>query len=117
MAGSFRPKGFKNTRVPVELLVPTGGSYHGVSHPSYPQTGHLIYVSWQSFGGTEATVDGVYSIMDTAYLTTRWRPDIKANCRIKRADGALYEIKGEPENINMENRVLGFHVERVKGGA
>ena len=114
---AYSPNGFKKTRIAVQLLKPTAGSYHGVSSPAYPENGDVIFVNWKSFGGTETTVDGVYSIIDTAYVTCRYRPDIKSDCRLKRADGAVYQIKGEPENIDMENRVLAFHVERVKGGA
>lgn len=114
---AYSPKGFRETRTAVQLLIPTAGTYHGVSNPTYPATGDVIFVNWKSFGGTEATVDGVYSVIDTAYVTCRYRPDIRSNCRLKRQDGAVYEIKGEPENIEMNDRIIAFHVERVKGGA
>ena len=114
---AYSPKGFRETRTAVQLLIPTAGTYHGVSNPTYPATGDVIFVNWKSFGGTETTVDGVYSIIDTAYVTCRYRPDIRCDCRLKRSDGAVYQIKGEPENIDMENRILAFRVERVKGGA
>ena len=114
---AYKPEAFTGTRMRVELLKPAAGSYHGVSNPTYPATGEALFVSWKSFGGTETVADGVYSVIDTAYVTCRWRPDIKSDCRLKRSDGAVYEIKGEPENINMENRILAFHVERIKGKA
>ena len=114
---SYTPKSFQVTRTAVQLLKPVAGSYHGVSCPTYPETGDVIFVSWKSFGGTESVVDGVYSIIDTAYVTCRYRPDIRADCRLKRPDGAVYEIKNEPENIDMANRIIAFHVQRVKGGA
>lgn len=114
---AYSPKGFRKTRTAVQLLIPTAGTYHGVSNPTYPETGDVIFVNWKSFGGTEMTVDGVYSIIDTAYVTCRYRPDIRSNCRLKRQDGSVYEIKGEPENIEMNDRIIAFHVERVKGGA
>ena len=63
------------------------------------------------------TVNGVYSVIDTASVTTWYRPDITANCRILREDGAIYEIINEPENIEMQNTFLQFKVRRVKGGA
>lgn len=116
-SSSFRPDGFRVTRFAVELLKPTAASYHGVSAPTYPAKGDVIFVRWKSFGGTESVVDGVYSVIDTAYVTCRYRPDIKSDCRLKRPDGAVYQIKGEPENIDLDNRIIAFHVERVKGGA
>lgn len=114
---AYRPEGFRNTRTAVQLLIPTTGTYHGVSKPEYPASGDVIFVNWKSFGGTETVVDGVYCVIDTAYVTTRYRPDLRSNCRLKRRDGAVYEIKGEPENIDLANQIVAFRVERVKGGA
>lgn len=116
-SSSYQPSGFRATRFAVELLKPTAASYHGVSSPTYPKTGDVIFVNWKSFGGTESVVDGVYSVIDTAYVTCRYRPDIKSDCRLKRPDGAVYQISGEPENIDMTKRIIAFRVERVKGGA
>lgn len=116
-SSSYTPKGFRSTRFAVELLKPVAGTYHGATKPTYPAKGDVIFVSWKSFGGTEETVDGVYTIIDTAYVTCRYRPDIKSDCRLKRPDGAVYEIMNEPENIDMDSRVIAFHVKRVKGGA
>jgi hypothetical protein len=51
-------------------------------------------------------------------VETWFRPDIQSNCRIGVPQtGAVYEILGEPENINMQNQYLKFKVQRVKGGA
>ncbi len=74
--------------------------------------------NWASYGGTETTVNGVIVVEDTAQIITWYNPDIKAGCRIKRAaDGAIFEILGEPENIEQRNMFLSFKVRRVKGGA
>ena len=105
-------------RTPVKLLIPTGTErYNGVNRCTYPADGDVIFVNWKSYGGTETTVNGVYSILDTALITTWYRPDIAANCRLLREDGAAYEIMNEPENIEMQNVFLTFKVQRVKGGA
>lgn len=102
----------------MKLLIPSGyTAKNGVRVPAYPDTGDTIFVSWKSYGGTEQTVNGVYSILDTAEITTRYRPDIKAKCRLLRADGAVYEIKSDPEDADLGKRFLIFKVERVKGGA
>lgn len=114
----YHPKDAKEMRTPVKLLIPTGTQrYNGVSRPAYPTDGDIIFVSWKSYGGTETTVNGVYSVLDTAVITTWYRPDIAANCRLLREDGAVYEIKNEPENVEQQNMFLTFKVERVKGGA
>lgn len=114
----YRPKDKNELRTPVKLLIPTGAEkYNGVNRCIYPSDGDIIFVAWKSYGGTEMTVNGVYSVIDTASITTWYRPDITANCRILREDGAIYEIINEPENIEMQNTFLQFKVRRVKGGA
>ena len=114
----YIPKAMKQMRTAVTLLSPTETrKYNGVAYQGEPQEIGTIFVNWKSYGGTETTINGVYSIEDTAQVTTRYRPDIKANCRLKLIDGRVYEILGEPENPDMANRYLVFKVKRVKGGA
>lgn len=114
----YKDKNAHEMRTPVKLLIPTGTKkYNGVNRCTYPADGDVIFVNWKSYGGTETTVNGVYSILDTALITTWYRPDIAANCRLLREDGAVYEIMNEPENIEMQNVFLTFKVQRVKGGA
>ena len=113
-----RPKAAVHTRTAVKLLIPSGYiQKNGVRVPAYPPDGDTIMVNWKSYGGTETTVNGVFSILDTAQITARYRPDITAKCRLLRADGAVYEIKNEPEDVDLGKRYLIFKVERVKGGA
>ncbi len=103
---------------PLKLFIPTYKTIKGVAVKEYPGEGIVIFGSFKTYGGTETTVNGVYSVIDTASIDTWYRPDIKSDCRISRAeDGALYEIVGKPENINMRNQFLKFKVRRVKGGA
>ncbi|MDE7121025.1 MAG: head-tail adaptor protein [Oscillospiraceae bacterium] len=114
----YIPKAMKQMRTSVMLLSPAEiKRYNGVAYQGEMQETGTIFVNWKSYGGTETTVNGVYSIEDTAQVTTRYRPDIKANCYLKLADGRTYEILGEPENPDMANRYLIFKVKRVKGGA
>lgn len=113
----YRPKTIDELRTPVKLLIPTYTKYNGVSTAMYPNDGDIIFVNWKTYGGTETTVNGVYSILDTAHITTWYRPDIQANCRLLREDGKIYEIISEPENMELNNRFCEFKVERVKGGA
>jgi hypothetical protein len=72
----------------------------------------------KSYGGTETTINGVLSVEDTAQIVCWYRPDIRSECRLVRlTDGAVYEVIGEPENIEMRNQFLKFKVRRVAGGA
>jgi head-tail adaptor len=115
----YRPKSMQELRTPVKLQKPTGNSkVNGVTRYTYEslETADVIFTNWKTYGGTENVVNGIVSIIDTASITTRYRPDIKANCRLVREDGAVYEIVSEPENIDMANRYLQLKCQRVKGG-
>lgn len=112
----YRPNGINELRTPVQLLTPTTTKYNGVNRPTYPETGEVIFVNFKSFGGTETTVNGIMSILDTADVVTWYRPDIKSNCALKLEDGRIYRIISEPEDIEMQHMYCSFKVERVKGG-
>ena len=101
------------------LLVPEYRSVKGVKKKEYKEAAEdmIFFASFKTFGGTESTTNSAYTVIDTALIETWYRPDIKSDCAIMRAcDGAVYEIIGEPENIDMRNQVLKFKVRRVKGG-
>lgn len=104
----------------LSLLVPTYSETVGVRSKTYPKAadGILIYGSFRTFGGTERDINGVYSVEKTAVIETWYRPDIKADCRIAvRQTGEIYEILGEPENIELRNQYMKFKVRLIKGGA
>jgi hypothetical protein len=106
--------------IPLVLLIPTYSTALGVDTKTYPAIadGELFYGSFKTYGGTEITVNGIYSIEDTAIIECWYRPDIKSDCRIGvPATGAVYDVEGQPENINMRNQFLRFKVRRYKGGA
>lgn len=105
---------------PLMLLIPDNSKAYGVAAKVYPEieNGILIYGSFRTFGGTEKEVDGLFSIEKTAIVETWYRPDIKSDCRIGVLQtGEVYEILGEPENINLRNQYLRFKVTQIKGGA
>lgn len=105
---------------PLMLLIPTYTTVNGVRKKTFPAAadGILIYGTFKTYGGTERDVNGVYSIEDTANVETWYRPDITSGCRIAVAGtNAVYDIIGEPENINLRNQYMKFKVSRVKGGA
>lgn len=106
--------------IPLKLLVPEYENKYGVENKKYPsiENGILFFGSFKTYGGTEKTVNGIYSIEDTAKIKCIYRPDIKSDCRIVLPQtNAVYEILGEPENINMRNQFLEFKVRRIKGQA
>ena len=119
---NYRPD--LSNSIPIILLTPTTKTISGVLKKTYPtittaieNKDNLFFGTFKSYGGTERDVNGVYSIEDTANVETWFRPDIKSDCRIALETGEIYDILGEPENVNKRNQFLKFKVKRVKGGA
>lgn len=113
-----RPDKARQMYTPLELQKPTTERVNGVLKKTYSAVDGVISANFATYGGTETTVNGVLSVEDTATVTTWYRPDITSDCRIKRLDtGAVYEIIGEPENVEARCMFLVFKVRRVKGGA
>lgn len=112
--GNYKPNAPFN--VPVMLLKPTVEYIKGVQKKTYPHKGDLIFCSVRTFGGTEKVVNDVLVVENTATVETRYRPDIKADCRLM-INGVVYEILGEPENIDMRGFYMVIKVRAVKGGA
>lgn len=114
----FRPQNAFDT--PLTLLIPTSTTVLGVAKKTYtaPLVDPVFYGSFKTYGGTEKEVNGLISVEDTATVETWYRPDITSGCRISIAGtNAVYDILGEPENIEQRNQFLKFKVTRVKGGA
>ena len=114
-------KGFKPSfpySTPIELLIPTTTVVKGVTKKTFPTEGIRLNCSFKTYGGTESVENELYSVIDTATVETWYRPDIKSDCRIKVIQtGTVYEVKGEPENINLRNQFVKFKVQAIKGGA
>lgn len=104
-----------------KILTPTTKTVKGTLKKTYPapeEVNEVIFVSFRTFGGTENTSNGVYTVFDTASIDTWYRPDITADCRLYVCEtGQIYEIKGTPENIDMRKQYLHFKVEKVGGKA
>ncbi len=107
----------------MKLLIPTWTTVAGVDRKEYPDPADvpddlIFFGCFKSFGGTEREVNGAYVIEDTATVETWFRPEIQSDCRVAMLNsGAVYEILGSPENIEMRNQFLQFKVRRVRGRA
>lgn len=103
---------------PIELLTPSYTTQKGVPVKSFPDVGIRLNCSWKTYGGTETTTNDLYTVIDTAIVETWYRPDIKADCRVRLlSTGDVYEIIGKPENISGRNQFAKFKVRAVEGGA
>lgn len=113
----YRPTEAAQMTTPLILQVPTMTEYNGVRKNNYSDSPKVVWANFKTYGGTELRVDGILQVEETASITTWYRPDITSGCRIKRAtDGAVFEILGEPENIEQRNMLLKFKARRIKGG-
>ena len=113
----YRPSSADQMTTPMQLQIPEYRESLGVTVKAF-KDGDIIMANFKTYGGTESVNNGILSVNDTAQVTCWFRPDIKSDCRLKRlSDGAVFEILGEPENLEMRNQILLFKIQRVKGKA
>ena len=115
---SFKPSAPFN--VAMKLLVPVSERVNGALKKTFsdPESSELFYGSFRTFGGTENTQDGVFTLINTATIDTWYRPDIKSDCRIYICEtGHAYEIISDPEDIQMRHQYLQIKVRKVGGKA
>lgn len=114
-----RYKPAKAFNTPMYLYTVTGYTEKmGVQKPVYSETGILFFGSFATYGGTEREINGIMAVEDTATVETYYRPEFTANARIALAKtGKLYEITGEPENIEQRSLYTKMKLTAVRGGA
>ena len=99
------------------LQIPKTETILGVSKKTYIDA-YQVMTNFKTYGGTESISNDVISVIDTAQITCIYDPKIKSDCRLKRlSDNAIFEILGEPENLEMRNQIMFFKIRRVKGQA
>jgi len=114
----YRPTEAAQMTTAMRLQTPTSKRVNGVLVKEFTDVPDIVFVNFKTFGGTERMNNDVYIVEDTAQIVCWYRPDITAGCRMARlSDGAVYDIIGEPENLEMRNMFLKFKIRRVKGGA
>ena len=114
-----RYKPAKAFSTPMYLYTVTGYEEKmGVQKPVYSETGILFFGSFATYGGTERQINGIMAVEDTATVETYYRPEFTASARIALAKtGKLYEITGEPENIEQRSLYTKMKLTAVRGGA
>lgn len=114
----FRPTEAGQMTTPLQLQQPVKTVSYGVNKKTYENIKGVVMANFKTFGGTEKNDNGILSVEETAQVVCRYRPDIKSDTRVVLLQtGAVYEILGDPENIEMRNMFLKFKLRRVKGGA
>lgn len=104
--------------VPMKLLKPTTSMVNGDRKTVYedPSKVSAFFGTFRTYGGTENLSNDVFTIFDTAIITTWYNPEIKTDCHIYLcATADEYKIITTPENINMRGQYMSFKVEKVGG--
>lgn len=99
----------------LEILKPVYKTVKGVTVKEWEAIGSFS-CCFKTFGGTESVVNDQLTVVDTANIETWFRPDItSASCL--RLGAKMYEVIGEPEDIEQRHQFMKFKVRGVKGGA
>lgn len=67
-------------------------------------------------GTSELNANGLYVVNERTTFTTWWKADFKSG-DILSIYGVDYEIKGNPENVEMRGRYAILNLEKIEGGA
>lgn len=114
----YRPIEAAQMTTVMKLQQPKIVKEFGVSKKVWEDSNLVVRCNFKSYGGTEKVSNDILSVEDTAQIVCWYHPDIKGDCRLVRlSDNAVFEILGEPENIEMRNQFLKFKIRRIKGGA
>ena len=114
MAG-YKP--FHPFSTPLTIMIPTEERVQGVPQKSLKE-GDLFFGGVRSFSSQERDSNGVISPERTLVIDTWYRPDIKANNKIRlEPGGELYDIIGEPEDIGFRHQFLQIRCRRAGGKA
>lgn len=114
----YRPQKAAQMTTPCMLQTPESINITGVVTKTFTDSGKAFTANFSTYGSTERTSNDVLTVEENTTVTTWYSPDLAAGCRIKRlTDGAVFEIVGEPENVELRNMFSVCKVRRVRGGA
>lgn len=111
---NYKPNGYQQLATPVKLYKTSSEKRMGqvVKTREYAA---LLYCNVKSYGGTNIINGNELKIEDTVDIVTWYRPDITPDCAVE-IDGAMYEIIGAPEDVELRHVWLKFKCKRVKNG-
>lgn len=113
----YRPAEAAQMTTAMQIMNVSEKTVLGVVKKTY-SGGSVIFCNFKSFGGTERQSNGITVVDDTAKITTWYNPDITSKTCLKRlSDGALFDIVGVVEDIELRHMIMQFKVQRVSGGA
>lgn len=106
--------------VSMRIVKPTIEKVKGVPTKKYPalEECEQFFGSFRTFGGTETTVNDLFTVEDTVTIDTWFRPDITADCEIYIEESKqYYEVLASPEDIEMRHQFLQIRARKIGGKA
>lgn len=104
---------------PMKLLIPTEQIVKGTTQKIFPDpkdVTEIFYAGFRTFGGTETSVNNIYTVYDTAVIDTWYSPNFKANCRVYDIETeSQWDIISDPEDIGRRHQFCQFKIRKVGG--
>lgn len=111
----YKPANIREFITPAIHKKPTNTTISGRTVKGYESVG-TIRGKFKQKGTAETQANGLTVINEKTTFTTWWKADLEAS-DILTINGIDFEIKGEPENVEMRSRYAVITLERIDGGA
>jgi head-tail adaptor len=111
-----RPQKAAQMTTPCKLQLPIEDSSIDVPVTGFVDYGKTFFANFSTYGSSEQERNGIDIVEENTILTTWYNPRIEAGCRIVRlTDGKIFDVVGEPENVEMRDMFSVVKVRRVRG--
>lgn len=111
----YKPANIREFVTPAIHKKATSKTVNGRTQKTYTDVG-TVRGKFKQKGTAETQANGLTVINEKTTFITWYKADIKAKDRLT-INGIDFEIKGEPENVEMRSRYMVITLERIGGGA
>jgi len=111
----YKPANIREFITPAVHKKATSQKVNGRTIKGYTEVG-TIRGKFKQKGTAETTANGLTIINEKTTFITWYKADITA-ADVLTIGGIDFEIKGEPENVEMRSRYMVLTLERISGGA
>jgi hypothetical protein len=111
----YKPANIREFTTPAVHKKATSKTVNGRTKKTYNPVG-TVRGKFKQKGTAETQANGLTVVNEKTTFTTWYKPDFAA-ADILTINGIDYEIKGEPENVEMRSRYAIITLERISGGA
>lgn len=111
----YKPANIREFITPAVHKKATSKTVNGRTAKKYTEVG-TVRGKFKQKGTAETQANGLTVINEKTTFITWWKADFKA-ADILTINGIDFEIKGQPENVEMRSRYAIITLERIGGGA